>query len=1475
MPAGVINVGVMADFLSVIEQSDQAGLSVEAFSGKVVTSTRDASRAWADYAKSTKLSADVAASAAAKVAAAADAAFGSLDATAKAQGTAAMQAARATGASADEQSAAYAKAATAARDAQVIQKAAADSQVANSERAAAATKAMADAQAEAAAKVDLLSGHLSSLGEHTAGVAKEISKLGGVGFAASIAGMGDLAAKYQQATESIAANSGTSSAAAAKIGTAFLGTSGKTIYSAKDLTTSFATVAGQLKSTEGAALNAGQALKVMNAAGDLAEATNTDLTSSTGALSMVMQGYHLSVGQAAQASDLLFNTSRALNQPLGTVAQAITKLHGRLGDLAPSLGDVGGLMVELGSHGVQGSRGVTVVNTAFQTMISQSEPVQRMLGALDVTLFNTTTGKFVGMASAIKQLQPAFAGLTQQSQDLAAKTLFGAPAAQVMLATIQRGPEAFAKSTTAAAQLGTAHAAATDQSKTLGKQLDILKASVENDATSIGLKLLPSLIAMTHGLEDGVTWLEKHKTACEALGITIGTVLGGAVTVFAYQKSKAFVSGLSDMAHGATSLASGVGNAYSSIANSLGGITTDSAATTTAVDGSNATMVTSNATTGASFTTVATDGATAGATLDSEWAAAGTKVIATDDAIKTANVETASSFDAILTKLGPLTVAFAAYEAIKATPGIGNILGDGKGPKNSLPMPKTGETERSYLSQNLGLPGYKGPLTAAGVIHARTQEGYPAEKSMIDTVFKDLDSAGHFGKHGFAPSAQGSGLPIPGVKGSATTANPAQLVNYMQKALGLTKNQAAGIAGNIEEESAGSFAGNIVQGGGRSSTIVPNTGYGLAQWTDSGRQGNLAALAKQMGLPQDSVKVQEAFIVQELKGSYSNALKNLKGTSTAAQAATVIQNEYEGPASLTASLAERQQYAEALAGGKTVTPTGGGGSTAGKTGSGSLNAAIQNIGTGGTLPSVLQTSSATSQATQLSDQANRAQAVGQATVTWLQAINQQLQDKGAAVVQQLTNVQARATDHSAALVTAMKDSTQKSTDKATEQVTAMKAQEAISAQQSAIQVAKLTEATTAINDASAINVATINAAATKVSDADNAAATLTTDNAQTNADTISEKGLYGLNLVTQQLTVQEDILKAGFDQQIATAQAALDVDQGHANTDAAAAQQTTDLVTAQQTMLELASQQKVNTVTQTQDALEAKAQQHLDSVTLSQDTKEAKAQYHMDSVTLKEDAIANAAKAHVDAVTVSQDARILKATQHADNVQLSVDVTKIGPAQTWADMQAGASKTAQTQAQNALNLATAQGSVTTNAANAALATVTASANTSIAQAQNQYQTEQNAANTAIQVATDQYQQSQNAANMAIQTATGQYQAAQNKANSAIQTATDNYQAVQDTANAAIANAAQTQATIASRWATQLASDESILSGLQGQAATGEATASGAVSTESALSSTQFAGSGLTINQYGVDLSNPASMTEAASWAIRTSSVATG
>lgn len=171
----------------------------------------------------------------------------------------------------------------------------------------------------------------------------------------------------------------------------------------------------------------------------------------------------------------------------------------------------------------------------------------------------------------------------------------------------------------------------------------------------------------------------------------------------------------------------------------------------------------------AAFTSLADTSVTSAATIDASMASAATSVARSDAAIIAANDRAAASFTAegaagvggiagaakfLGEKLAPVAIAYAAYEALKHTPGIGNIFGDGKGPKNAFVTPRRGETERAYIANQVGLPaGYKGALDAAGVIRARTQQGYPADTSMIDKLFTQIGDQGHFGRHGFDASS--------------------------------------------------------------------------------------------------------------------------------------------------------------------------------------------------------------------------------------------------------------------------------------------------------------------------------------------------------------------------------------------------------------------------------------------------------------------------------------------------------------------------------------------------------------------------------------------------------------------------------------------------------------------------------------------------------------------------------------------------
>jgi hypothetical protein len=74
--------------------------------------------------------------------------------------------------------------------------------------------------------------------------------------------------------------------------------------------------------------------------------------------------------------------------------------------------------------------------------------------------------------------------------------------------------------------------AASAYGQTLAGQMDIAKAKADDLGVKFGNFLIPKLIDAEHAVQDIVGWFEKHKTAAEALAISIGTVLAGAVAVF-------------------------------------------------------------------------------------------------------------------------------------------------------------------------------------------------------------------------------------------------------------------------------------------------------------------------------------------------------------------------------------------------------------------------------------------------------------------------------------------------------------------------------------------------------------------------------------------------------------------------------------------------------------------------------------------------------------------------------------------------------------------------------------------------------------------------------------------------------------------------------------------------------------------------------------------------------------------------------
>lgn len=119
----------------------------------------------------------------------------------------------------------------------------------------------------------------------------------------------------------------------------------------------------------------------------------------------------------------------------------------------------------------------------------------------------------------------------------------------------------------------------------------------------------------------------------------------------------------------------------------------------------------------------------------------------------------------------------------------------------------------------------------------------------------------------------------PGVRGDAQ-----QTIRFFMSK-GLTRSQAAGIAGNLLYESG--FNPSAVGDGG--------TSFGIAQW-HYGRGDAMKAWTVQHGYSSTSFKGQLEYLWYELNHSESYALGKLKGTGNAYDAGMAFQRYFERPA---------------------------------------------------------------------------------------------------------------------------------------------------------------------------------------------------------------------------------------------------------------------------------------------------------------------------------------------------------------------------------------------------------------------------------------------------------------------------------------------------------------------------------------------------------------------------------------------------
>lgn len=160
---------------------------------------------------------------------------------------------------------------------------------------------------------------------------------------------------------------------------------------------------------------------------------------------------------------------------------------------------------------------------------------------------------------------------------------------------------------------------------------------------------------------------------------------------------------------------------------------------------------------------------------------------------------------------------------------------------------------------------------------------------------------------------------IPGITGK----NRAEMAFRYFVRKGFTKEGAAGLVSNIATESAHTFSA-IVEEGSYGGVVVPYRGetvqykgFGLCQWTNSetsyGRRYDLIQYMKKKGFSPDD-NSDRAFLAQLeyaiTEPGYESIVKKIKSARSASEAAEIWCREWERPANVDATAAQRGRNAE-------------------------------------------------------------------------------------------------------------------------------------------------------------------------------------------------------------------------------------------------------------------------------------------------------------------------------------------------------------------------------------------------------------------------------------------------------------------------------------------------------------------------------------------------------------------------------------
>lgn len=287
-----------------------------------------------------------------------------------------------------------------------------------------------------------------------------------------------------------------------------------------------------------AGFDTAQITKALPAALNLAAAGGVGLGEAADISSNILSGFGLQAEQTGRVVDVMAKATSTSNTNITELGEAMKFFAPTAKTLGISLEESSAAVGLLGNAGIKGSLATNSLSTAFTRLAKGAGEVGKTSKKLGLELFKN--GEFVGIASAVGQLEGAFVGMTQQQKAAHLSTLFGQEAFKNIAVLLDAGSE---KIHTYTAELRNSRGVSKEMAETkldnLAGEWTKLKSAVSELSISLYDTLRPALRLVVKVLSSTAAAVMRFGSWIKKNGKWIKTLAAGVITYVVAVKSAA------------------------------------------------------------------------------------------------------------------------------------------------------------------------------------------------------------------------------------------------------------------------------------------------------------------------------------------------------------------------------------------------------------------------------------------------------------------------------------------------------------------------------------------------------------------------------------------------------------------------------------------------------------------------------------------------------------------------------------------------------------------------------------------------------------------------------------------------------------------------------------------------------------------------------------------------------------------------